>query len=91
MTGTGVVVPPQACTITVNPTSLAFGNVNVGANAARSTTVTNTGTAACALTVARTGTTEFGPHDAHHHQRGYRRNGYRLSDLHPDRSRRRHW
>ncbi len=49
----------QSCTISVNPTSLAFGNVNVGANAARSTTVTNTGTAACALTVARTGTTEF--------------------------------
>ena len=47
------------CNITVNPTSLAFGNVNVGSTASRSTTVTNTGTAACALSVARTGTTEF--------------------------------
>ncbi|MCX5731631.1 MAG: choice-of-anchor D domain-containing protein [Deltaproteobacteria bacterium] len=57
--GTGVV--PAAPRIALAPTSLAFGNVTVGAPAARTFTISNTGTAALTGTVARaTGTsTEY--------------------------------
>jgi len=40
----------QTCSISVNPTSLAFGDVNVGQSASLSTTVSNAGTAACSVT-----------------------------------------
>ena len=49
--GTGVV--PAAPRIAVAPLSLAFGNVTVGAPAARTFTISNTGTAALTGTVAR--------------------------------------
>jgi len=49
--GTGVV--PAAPRIAVAPTTLAFGNVTVGASSPRTFTISNTGTAALTGTVAR--------------------------------------
>ncbi len=49
--GTGVV--PAAPRIAVSPLALAFGNVTVGSPAARTFTISNTGTAALTGTVAR--------------------------------------
>ncbi len=52
-------VQQQVCNIAVTPTTLAFGDVNVGTSAARSTTVSNSGTAACSVTLVRTGSNDF--------------------------------
>ncbi len=52
VTGTGQV--PQVPRITVNPTSLAFGDVTVGTSSSRSFAIANTGTAALIGTVAVT-------------------------------------
>jgi hypothetical protein len=41
--------PPPVCTMTVNPTSLAFGSVNVGSNKTMTTTIGNSGTANCTV------------------------------------------
>ncbi|MGB5474072.1 MAG: PKD domain-containing protein [Gammaproteobacteria bacterium] len=50
----------DVCDFSVIPTSLAFGGVNVGSSSTLSTTVTNNGTAACAITASVTsGTGEF--------------------------------
>jgi hypothetical protein len=63
-TGVGTILdddapPAQVCNIAVAPTTLAFGTVNIGASRTLSTTVSNSGTAACNVTLTRTGTTEF--------------------------------
>jgi hypothetical protein len=50
--------PTPVCTMTVNPTSLAFGSVNVGTTKSLTTSIRNTGTANCtvsSLTVSGTG------------------------------------
>ena len=49
----------EVCTISVSPTTLAFGSVNVGSPATLGTTVSNSGTAACDVTLVRTGSTDF--------------------------------
>ncbi len=62
-TGVGTILDDdgvqQVCNIAVAPTTLAFGTVNIGASRTLSTTVSNSGTAACNVTLTRTGTTEF--------------------------------
>ena len=50
--------PTPVCTMTRNPTSLAFGSVNVGSSKTMTTTIGNTGTANCtvsSLTVSGAG------------------------------------
>ena len=50
--------PTPACTMTVNPTALAFGSVNVGSSKAMAATIGNSGTANCtvpSLTVSGSG------------------------------------
>ncbi len=59
LSGTGNVVVPNACNFSVNPASLAFGNVDTGTSATLSTTVTNNGTAACNIAATVTGSAEF--------------------------------
>ncbi|MGE5237601.1 MAG: choice-of-anchor D domain-containing protein [Chloroflexota bacterium] len=58
VTGTGSVPPPTQPAISLSPTSLTFGTVNVGSSATLTTTVSNTGNAALNVsTIARaTGT-----------------------------------
>jgi PKD repeat protein len=51
--------PVQACNIAVSPTTLAFGNVTVGSPSTLSTTVSNSGAAACSVTLARNGSNDF--------------------------------
>lgn len=59
--GTCAPKPPQqdVCNIAVAPTTLAFGDVTVGQSATLSTTVSNSGAAACTVTLTRTGSTDF--------------------------------
>jgi hypothetical protein len=52
-------VQQQVCNIGVDPTELAFGDVDVNASASQSTTVSNTGDAACNVTITQTGSTDF--------------------------------
>jgi Putative Ig domain/Abnormal spindle-like microcephaly-assoc'd, ASPM-SPD-2-Hydin len=50
--------PTPVCTVGVNPTSLAFGSVNVGSTKTMTTTISNSGTANCTVssrTVSGTG------------------------------------
>ncbi len=49
----------QACSISVAPTALTFGNVDVSTTATASTTITNRGTAACNVTLVRSGSPDF--------------------------------
>ncbi len=49
----------QFCNIAVSPTSLAFGNVDLGSSSTLSTTVSNAGDAACDVSITPSGTTEF--------------------------------
>ncbi len=49
----------QDCNIAVTPTALAFGDVSVGTSATLSTTLSNSGTAACTVTLVRTGSADF--------------------------------
>ena len=51
--------PVQACNIAVSPTTLAFGDVTLGNSLALSTTVSNSGNAACNVTLALTGSIDF--------------------------------
>jgi hypothetical protein len=57
----GAVQPPpdQVCNIAVSPTTLAFGDVTVGNSPTLSTTVSNSGDAACDVTLASTGSNDF--------------------------------
>jgi hypothetical protein len=64
--GTGVVtiqdddaVPTPVCSIGVAPTTLAFGDVNIGQNPSLSTIVSNAGDAACDVTITKTGSTNY--------------------------------
>ena len=59
LSGIGNVVVPNACNFSVNPASLAFGNVDIGTSPALTTTVTNNGTAACNITANVTGSADF--------------------------------
>lgn len=52
-------VQQNACTIGVSPTSLAFGDVNVGQSGSLGTTVSNSGNAACNVNITRTGSADF--------------------------------
>jgi hypothetical protein len=53
--------PPvqQVCNIAVTPTTLAFGNVTVGTTATLTTTVSNSGAAACDVTLTQPANTDF--------------------------------
>ncbi len=60
LSGTGQAPPATVCDIDVNPLALAFGSVDTGTTATLTTTIGNTGSAACtvnALTV--TGSADF--------------------------------
>ena len=59
LTGNGVAAPVQACNISVTPTALAFGDVNVGQSSELITTVNNTGTADCNVELVQTGSDDF--------------------------------
>ena len=59
LSGNGVEQQVQECNIAVNPTTLAFGDVTVGSSATLSTTVSNSGSAACNVTIAQTGSADF--------------------------------
>ena len=52
-------VQQPVCHISVEPTSLDFGNVNVGASNTLTTTVTNTGTGNCGVTLGQNGSNDF--------------------------------
>ncbi len=51
--------PVQVCNIAVSPTTLAFGDVTVGNSGTLSTTVSNSGDAACDVTLASSGSNDF--------------------------------
>jgi hypothetical protein len=59
LTGNGVDQQVQECNIAVSPTTLAFGDVTVGNSPTLSTTVSNSGAAACNVNLARTGGNDF--------------------------------
>ncbi|MGB5409533.1 MAG: choice-of-anchor D domain-containing protein, partial [Thiogranum sp.] len=59
LTGTGNVVVADACNFTVAPAALGFGNTDIGTSPTLSTTVTNSGTAACNITAIVSGSAEF--------------------------------
>ena len=60
-TRTITVQPGQqsVCNISVTPTALAFGNVNVGSSSTLTSTLRNSGAAACTGSLVRTGSTDF--------------------------------
>ena len=55
----GAQPPVQVCNIAVSPTTLAFGDVTVGNSQTLSTTVSNSGDAACDVTLASSGSNNF--------------------------------
>ncbi len=59
LTGNGVQQQVQECNITVSPTTLAFGDITVGNTPTLSTTVSNSGTAACNVNLVRSGSSDF--------------------------------
>jgi hypothetical protein len=56
LSGTGVTTQP---TMTINPSPVAFGNVNVGSNSSQTVTVTNSGNATLNITAATISGTGF--------------------------------
>jgi len=52
-------VAQEDCIISVDPTSLAFGNVTVGSSSTRTTTVSNNGGGACTVDASTNGTDDF--------------------------------
>ena len=59
LSGNGVQQQVNECNISVNPLALNFGNVNLGDSPALSTTVSNSGAAACSVNLVRTGSNDF--------------------------------
>jgi hypothetical protein len=60
LSGTGLLPPPApVCSITINPSTLSFGGINVGASSTRSILVGNTGNANCQVSLGLTGSTDF--------------------------------
>jgi hypothetical protein len=49
----------QACNLSVSPTSLSFGDVQVGTTSTLSTTISSTGSGDCNVTITPTGSTDF--------------------------------
>ena len=57
--GGGTPPPQPVCDIAVNPLALSFGNVALGSSPTLSTTVSNSGAAACTVTLELTGSNDF--------------------------------